>query len=73
MTEEVAVAVAKAAAQREGWRWRGPVEARSRRAWLFFGPQRWHVRSNVGRPGGTVRVVIDAATGVVIKAVFVPR
>ena len=66
ITEAGVIAVARRVAQVEGWLWVEPSTAIFRRGWLGR-HGRWEVFSNRDRPGLKVRVVIDAASGVVLE------
>lgn len=66
MTREEAIAVAKATAEWEGWRWSEPVRV-SRRRPLFSRRPIWQVR--LGDPAqGVVSLTIDDTTGEVVRA-----
>jgi len=65
VTRDQIIAVAKATAEWEGWRWSEPVAA-SRRKPLFSRRPVWHVRLE-DNPGACVDLTIDDATGQVVK------
>ena len=73
MTRDEAIARARALAQERGWTWHEPVNADLGRAWVVLGARRWTVTSNAGSLGTNVHVVLDDATGAVIRAAFWPR
>ena len=72
MTRDEAIARAKAHAHERGWSWRGQVEAWRSRRWLLVGPREWTVISNAGMRGGGSRIVLDAKTGAIVEAGFMP-
>jgi hypothetical protein len=72
MTREQAIGVARREAERQGWPWLEPVEARLSRRWLI-GPAEWEVASNAHSRGMNVRVRIEDGTGRIRRAGFTPR
>lgn len=70
--EAEAVAAARRLAAERGWAWVDPAAAALHRRW--FGPGgRWVVFSNAAGFGPKVRVELDARTGDVLDAGYVPR
>jgi len=72
MTRDEAIARAKDYALERGWPWRDPVEAWRSRRWLLVGPHEWTVISNADKRGGGARIVLDAKTGAILEAGFMP-
>jgi hypothetical protein len=72
VTEDEAVFLARAAAEREGWAWVEPAHATFRRPWFGKGGK-WEIFSNAQGLGAKVRVVIDAQTGAVLEKGYIPR
>lgn len=72
VTEGEAIAIARAAAEREGWAWVEPVLATFRQPWFGKGGK-WEIFSNARGLGAKARVVIDAQTGAVLEKGYVPR
>jgi hypothetical protein len=72
VTREDAIARARALADERGWTWLEPVGARRGRAWLV-GKRRWTVTTNIEHIGASVLVVLDDATGAIVRAGFLPR
>jgi hypothetical protein len=72
VTEVEAVALARAATQREGWAWVDPALATFRRQWFGKGG-RWEIYSNAQGLGAKARVVIDDETGAVLEKGYIPR
>lgn len=72
MTEDEAVELARAEAKRQGWAWVDPALATFRKAWLGNGGK-WEIYSNAKGLGAKARVVIDAATGVILEKGYIPR
>jgi hypothetical protein len=57
-----AIAIARFAAEREGWLWEEPVFVRLERSFVFFGRSTWYVMSNSNHHGRNVNVRVDAAS-----------
>jgi hypothetical protein len=73
VTEQEAIALAKAFAEERGWVWVEPARAVRLPAKASV-PERWEVWSHArGGLGAMARVVIDAATGAVIDQGYVSR
>lgn|GEM_PF-894399 len=72
MTRDQAIRKARAIAMERGWRWREPVCVAERRDMVSFGRRRLEVWTNAGSIGANVRVVFDAQTGKVLRAVWYP-
>jgi hypothetical protein len=70
MTREQAIRKARAIANERGWRWREPVYVTERRDMVAYGRRRIEVWSNAGSIGANVRVVFDAQTGKVLRAIW---
>lgn len=73
MTDEEALATARAVALVEGWPWQEPVQVKRRRSWFFFGPPYWEIWTNADSIGSNVRIVIDETTGEVEEKRFLSR
>jgi hypothetical protein len=73
MTQEEAIAKAKALADEHGWPWLLPVVAIRRRLLFVCGPATWHVRSNADSLGCNVNVHFNDKTGEVTTKGFEPR
>ncbi|MBP9205320.1 MAG: hypothetical protein KBG28_15225 [Kofleriaceae bacterium] len=73
LDEGTAIAGARAVAAERGWRWEAPVKARRSRTWWPLGRRTWEVRTNAEHIGCNVLVVLDAATGRVVRAAWLPR
>jgi hypothetical protein len=73
MTEEEALAAARAAAEAKGWPFVDPVLVLRKRPWFRKQGGTWEVVTNRFAIGGNVRVTIDDATGAVLEAGFLPR
>ena len=72
MTEQEAVGIAQTIAQRSGWLWLPPVQARRYRSWLIGAP-RWVIWTNAQSLGMNVRIVLDDRDGLVLEKGFMPR
>jgi len=72
MTEQEAIGIARAVAQRNEWPWLAPEQARRFRPWLFGAPC-WEIRTNAQKMGMNVRVVLDERSGRVLEKGFIPR
>jgi hypothetical protein len=72
INEAEAIAIARAAADAEGWAFVEPVATTLRRPW-FGGGGRWEIRTNARRLGAIARFVIDASDGRVIEKGYIPR
>lgn len=72
MEKKEAIEIAKTLALKSGWVWKEPVSAIKRRKY-FFGKAYWSITSNSQRIGMNVRVLIDDATGQIIKSSFSKR
>jgi hypothetical protein len=73
MEREKAIEIAQSEATAKGWQWIGEVEAACARKWWLFGPKQWSVRSNAQARGINVYVLIDDASGEVLRAGLCPR
>lgn len=72
MTEGEAIAIARAAAEQEGWAWVEPALATFREPWFGKGGK-WKIFSNALGLGAKARVVIDAQTGAVLEKGYIRR
>lgn len=63
VTSKDAIAIARAAAEAEGWPWQAPLHVRRQRKFMFFGPALWHITTNAMARGGSVRVTVDEISG----------
>jgi hypothetical protein len=72
VTEGEAIAIARAAAQQEGWAWVEPALATFREPWFGKGGK-WEIFSNALGLGAKARVVIDAQTGAVLEKGYIRR
>lgn len=73
MTEQEAIARAKAFAVERGWAWVEPARAVRLKAHAGL-PERWEVHSHArGGLGAMARVVIDAASGAVLDQGYISR
>jgi hypothetical protein len=72
VTEGEAIAIARAAAEREGWAWVEPALATFREPWFGKGGK-WEIFSNALGLGAKARVVIDAQTGAVLEKGYIRR
>jgi hypothetical protein len=73
MTHEEAIERARALAEERGWTWREPVRVTERRDFVLLGRRRLCVRSNADSRGTNVLVELDAETGEVLHAAWLPR
>ena len=73
ISREEALDRARALADERGWPWREPVEVSRTRSLIVFGRERWLVTTHVGFRGGNVRIEIDAGSGAVVSAGYLPR
>lgn len=73
MTGEEAIAIVQKLAEEKGWTWLEPAAARPGRRFWFFGRRLWHVHSNDGYRGCIVFAAVDAETGRILWAQFLPR
>ena len=72
MTRDEAIVRAKAHAHERGWSWTDPVTAWRSRRWVLVGQRDWTVISNADKKGGGARIVLDAKTGAILEAGFMP-
>ncbi len=72
MTREEAIWAAQREAEKHGWPWLEPVDARRSRRWLI-GPAVWEVASNAQSKGMNVRIHIEDETGRICRAGYTPR
>ena len=72
MTQDEAIASARAVAESQGWAWVEPARASFRRPW-FGGGGRWEIHSNAKGLAAIARVVLDDVTGRVLEKGYVPR
>ena len=70
--EAQALAIARHAAEAEGWAFVEPVKCDLRKSWRGV-PMRWDIRTNAGRRGAIARFAIDAQDGGIIEKGYVPR
>jgi hypothetical protein len=70
--EQAALAIARSAAQAEGWAFPEPVRIVLRKDWLGRA-KRWEIQSGAGRRGTAGRFVIDATDGRIIEKGYIPR
>jgi hypothetical protein len=70
--ESAAIALARAAAEKEGWSFVEPVAATFRRAWSGNGG-RWEIHTNPSVRGARARFIIDASDGSVLEKGYIPR
>jgi hypothetical protein len=70
--KSAAIALARAAAEKEGWSFVEPVAATLRRAWSGDGG-RWEIHSNACVRGTRARFIIDASDGRIIEKGYIPR
>jgi len=70
--KSAAIALARAAAEREGWSFVEPVAATLRRAWSGEGG-RWEIHSNAAVRGTRARFIVDASDGRIIEKGYIPR
>jgi len=73
LDEGTAIARARAVAAERGWRWEAPIKARRSRTWWPLGRRTWVVWSNAGCRGCNVLVELEASTGQVLRAAWLPR
>jgi hypothetical protein len=73
LTRDEAIELARQVAKAEGWPWQEPIVASRSRAFVLFGPIRWHIMSNADSRGQNVNVQIDDATRRAIGKGFAPR
>jgi hypothetical protein len=67
-----AIALARAAAEKEGWSFIEPTAATLRRAWSGGGG-RWEIHTNAAVRGTRARFIIDASDGRIIEKGYIPR
>ncbi len=72
MTKIRAIDLAHEIAGTEGWLWREPVKATYIRRWLI-GLAAWEIISNCDNRGINVKILIEDATGRILKKAFLPR
>jgi uncharacterized membrane protein YkoI len=72
ITGPEAVEFARARALENGWGFAEPIQVIERRGW-FGGVTRYEIETNAGRLGTKARFVIDAKTGAVLSAGYIPR
>ena len=72
ITGPEAVEIARARALEKGWGFAEPIEVIERRAWSGA-VTRYEIETNAGRLGTKARFVIDAETGAVVSAGYIPR
>jgi hypothetical protein len=72
VTQDEAVAVAKAVAEKQNWAWTEPVRAHRFRRW-WFGPPCWRVTTNAEQRGRNVIVTIGDVSREIIQASYAPR
>jgi hypothetical protein len=70
--KSAAIAVARAAAEKEGWSFVEPAAATLRRAWSGDGG-RWEIHTNACVRGTRARFIIDASDGRIIEQGYIPR
>jgi hypothetical protein len=70
MKREEALAVARAAAEANGWPWQEPLHVTKRRRFVFFGPVSWRITTNAACRGGNVRIALDDASERVVEQGF---
>lgn len=78
LDESQVIDIARAFAENKGWTFRESVRARLRRRNMilrFFLPDRpkWYITSNAHAKGNNVYVTVDALTGTVLWANYIPR
>jgi len=73
MTRDEIILLARAVAEKEGWPWLEPVDARPVRRYGFFGRRSWHVTTNYHAIGCNARIQIDDETGSIMSRGFAPR
>ena len=71
MTEAEALKEAEKVAATHGWTWVEPITVTRKKRW--FRESIWIVQSNAHHRGCNVRVELNAATGQVLAACFLPR
>ena len=70
--KSAAIALARAAAEKEGWSFAEPVAATLRRAWSGDGG-RWEIHTNAAVRGTRARFIIDASDGRIIEKGYISR
>ncbi len=70
--KSAAIALARAAAEKEGWSFVEPVAATLPRAWSGEGG-RWEIHSNAAVRGTRARFIVDASDGRIIEKGYIPR
>jgi hypothetical protein len=69
---DAAIAIARRRAAENGWAFAEPVEVVHRRGWFGRG-DRFEIETNAGGLGTKAKFVIDAATGEILSAGYLPR
>jgi hypothetical protein len=70
--KSVAITLARAVAEKEGWSFVEPIGATFRRAWSGEGG-RWEIHTNAFARGTRARFIIDASDGRIIEKGYIPR
>jgi hypothetical protein len=71
---DAATLVAQAECERRGWWWGGPVTVRRRGGGRCIRRRdAWIVRTNAGAKGANATLVIDAQSGEIVQAFYVPN
>ena len=73
MTEDEALALARAAVTAKGGELSAGILARKHRRWIWFGRASWQIVSNWPKLGGNWWLTIDDETGEVRSIGFAPR
>jgi len=69
---ERAIELARQVAVERGWAFAEPLEVLQRKGW-FGRPGRFEIETNAGSKGTKARFVIDADSGAVLSAGYIPR
>lgn len=73
LSEQDALARARALAEERGWPWLEPVEVSRERSLVVVGRERWVVTTHVGYRGASARIVMNADDGSIVSAGYLPR
>ena len=73
MTKAEAIERARAVALAEGWPWKEPIFAQTRKTGILFGSRYWDVRTNCAMRGQKVEICLDDKTGEVLGKNFQQR
>jgi len=73
ISQEEAIAAARAGAEQRGWLWEEPLFVARHRTFIIFGRLTYEVRTNTKMRGCNARFIIDGTDATILEAYWLPR